>query len=219
MAELRISYLLPAASPTRAVFVTDYGLRGGELLVDGAVVLAAPSHAALQQGVVGALRSSGQAVCARSEGDFDVRIWVDGIEAVREDAPAAFRGRAARLHAALALAASASGFVASWLYVVRARASGDAWAMKMALHMAGWHLLLTLALFPAALWGGRFGLAGVRVTALVFFAIHAAIALANLGPEAEGSAIAALNATSGLAFLATALARPPAGARRGSSGP
>jgi hypothetical protein len=107
-----------------------------------------------------------------------------------------------------ALAASLFGFIASWLYVVRARASADPWAMKMALHMAGWHLLLTLLLFPTALWGGRVASHAVRAVSWLFFLIHAAIALSNAvspAAESQGTWIALLNAASGLAFLATAV--------------
>jgi hypothetical protein len=208
MAELRLPYVLPPPHGGRAVFVTDYGLRGGRLLVDGAEVVTATTREALELGVTAVLEGPQRMVLVRAARDFDVRVWVDGEEAAREDRQRAAARRTAWLHAVLALLASACGFAASWLYVVRARTSGDAWAMKMALHMAGWHLLLTLTLFPAALFGDRIGLITVRVTSLVFFVIHAGIALANLGPEADSGAIAFLNAASGVAFLWTAMARP-----------
>jgi len=208
MPERSLSFVLPDPGG-RATFVTDYGLRGGRLVIDGSEVLAAPSQEALQRGVSAALVAPDRHVVVRAADDFDVRIWVDGVEARREDEARSSTGGSSALHAILALVASACGFAASWLYVVRARAFGDPWSMKMALHMAGWHALLTLTLFPGALFGNRLGLIVVRLTCLVFFAIHVGIALANLGPEAESGAIAILNAASGLAFLATAIARGP----------
>ena len=209
MPERSLSFVLPRPAGERATFFTDFGLRGGRLVVDGSEVLAASSREALQRGVRAALADPERQVLVRAAGDFDVRIWVDGVEARREDEARSTTGGRSALHAILALVASACGFAASWLYVVRARAAGDPWSMKMALHMAGWHALLTLTLFPGALFGNRLGLIVVRITCLVFFAIHVGIALANLGPEAESGAIAILNAASGLAFLATAIAPAP----------
>jgi hypothetical protein len=208
MAELRFDYLLPAPDHGSATFVTDYGLRGGRLLVGGAVVLEATSRADLERGVRCTFGSPEHLFEVRSASAYDVRLWLDGVEAARGDAARAAR-RAAWIHAGLALVASACGFAASWVYVVRARAAVDPWAMKMALHMAAWHLLLTLTLFPAAAWGGRAGVGAVRLTSLVFALIHVGIAASNTGAEAASGPIAALNAASGLAFLATAILRPP----------
>src|SRR5262245_19420098 len=143
MAELRIAFRLPTS---RALFVSDYGLRGGCLLVDGATLLEAPSHESLVAGV------SVDRFTLRAPDGFDVRLWLDGEEVPREDRLRAPTSRAAWIHALLALAGSAFGLIASALYVGRAGASGDPWAMKMALHMAAWHLLLTLTLFPASAW-------------------------------------------------------------------
>jgi hypothetical protein len=216
MAELRIDFVLPRAAPSRAVFVTDYGLRGGRLLVADQIVVEAASRDALARGVTAVLERTGQRVEVRALDDFDVQVTLDGEPAVRADRASTETRRAAWLHAVLALGASACGFAASFLYVVRARVAADPWAMKMAVHMAGWHLLLTIALFPAAVWGGRFGRHAVRATALLFFLIHLGIALANGGAsgEAHASLIAALNAASGLLFLATTLAPAPSAPRR-----
>ena len=75
--------------------------------------------------------------------------------------------------------------------------------------MAGWHLLLTLTLFPASVWGQRTGIRVVQGVSLMVFLIHAGIAIANLGPPEPGEPtdawIASLNAASGLLFLVTAL--------------
>jgi hypothetical protein len=214
MAELRIDFVLPSPSPARAVFVTDYGLRGGRLFVGDEVVIDAPSREALARGVSTVLANTGERVEVRAAGDFDVQVSIDGRDLLRAGADE--RRRAAWIHGVLALLASACGFAASWLYLVRARVALDAWAMKMAVHMAGWHLLLTLALFPAAVWGGRFGRHAVRATALLFFLIHVGIALSNGAArgEAHADAIALLNALSGLFFLATLLAPAPLGAAR-----
>ena len=65
------------------------------------------------------------------------------------------------LHAWIALTGSVLGFVASYLYVGRAQTFSDQWAMQMAIHMAGWHLLLALTLFPASVWGQRPGIRSV----------------------------------------------------------
>jgi hypothetical protein len=73
----------------------------------------------------------------------------------------------------------------------------------MGLHMAGWHLLLTLTLFPASVWGQRIGIRVVQAVSLVFFLIHAGIATANL--DMADPAIAVLNALSGLLFGAATL--------------
>jgi hypothetical protein len=205
MAELRIAYLMPNASHQRAVFVTDYGLRGGRLVVGDDVVVEAHDHEELARGVSAALPATGELVEVRASDDFDVFVRVGGAEALREDRIAEGRRRATWIHGGVSLGGSACGFAASWLYVLRARAAADPWAMKMAIHMAAWHLLLTLALFPAAVWGGRFGRHAVRGTALVFFFIHVGIAMANGGTaEEQGGWIAVLNAASGLLFLATA---------------
>jgi hypothetical protein len=109
------------------------------------------------------------------------------------------------LHASVALAGSALGLAASAFYVRRSQVLADPWAMKMAIHMAGWHLLLTLTLFPASVWGQRPGIRVVQSVSLIFFLIHAGIGIANLigpGSSADGGWIAALNGASGLAFLA-----------------
>lgn len=114
--------------------------------------------------------------------------------------------RSAWIHGGLALAGSFAGFAAGALYLARAHAADDAWALKMAVHMAAWHLLLTLTLFPASVWGGRTGIRTVQFASLVFFAIHAGIAIANVGSPpgvAYGPWIALLNAASGLLFAAS----------------
>ncbi len=201
MAELRIAFRLPPRNE-RAELVTDYGLRGGTLLVDGRVV--ARDRAALGSGVRGALGSRSLTLFA--DGADEVRLFVDGREAPREERLRAPTSRSAWIHAWLALSGSALGFLASWLYLRRARASGDPWAMKMAVHMAAWHLMLTLTLFPASVWGQRLGIRAVQLAALVFFAIHAGIGIDNaLAPAGDGPLIALLNGASGLAFLITVL--------------
>lgn len=122
--------------------------------------------------------------------------------------PAPSIARASWIHASLSLAASAFGFVAGYLYVVRSGEGADPWAMKMALHMAGWHLLLVLTLFPTTLLGGRAGVRTVQAASAVFFAIHLAIASSNTDPASltgVGPWIAAFNAVSAICFLAAAV--------------
>jgi hypothetical protein len=191
---LEVAFRLPLQGAPRAVFASDFGLRGGRLTVDGNLVLAVDSRAALERGMVVPL---GHARLTLRTLDDEVRLWVDGVEAPREDRLRAPTSRSAWVHACMALAASAFGFIASWLYIGR----GDAWSTKMALHMAAWHLLLTLTLFPASVWGQRVGIRAVQLAALVFFCIHLGIAIANIAAPMDGIAI--LNAASGMAFLAT----------------
>ena len=208
MAERRIAFVLPLPDRPRAQIVTDYTLSRGEVLLDGRVLLALDSRDAMLRGASTLLPGTQHTIDLRVDDDEDPRLALDGVDAPREDELAAPTSRSALLHGVIALAASAFGFVASWLYVLRARASGDAWAMKMAWHMAAWHLLLTLTLFPASVWGQRMGIRAVQASSLVFFCIHAGIAVSNaVSPPslAEGPWIAVLNAASGLAFLAAVI--------------
>jgi len=117
--------------------------------------------------------------------------------------------RSAWTHAVLALTGSGAGFVASYLYLLKAQALQSDWALKMGYHMAGWHLLLTFTLFPASVWGQRIGIRSVQLVSLLFFFIHAGIALANIGPHdptnPDDPSIAFFNALSGLLFLIAAI--------------
>ncbi len=203
MAERRIVFRLPVPGLPRAVFVTDYGLRHGHLLVDDAIVLDAPSPEALAEGVSTMLPGLGSRVTVRASQD-DVLLSVDGVEARREDHLRAPISRSAWIHGLIALAGSGFGFVASYLYVLRARALEDPWSMRMAWHMAAWHLLLTLTLFPASVWGQRPGIRAVQAASLLFFAIHVGLGFANIDVSnqgAEGPWIALFNTSSGFAFL------------------
>ena len=204
MAEQRITFRLPVAGAPQAIFVTDYGLRRGRLIVDGTVILDVPSRKDLADGVSAKLAGNAATVALQAT-DGDVQLWVDGIAARREDALRAPSSRSAWIHGWIALGGSAFGLVASYLYVLRATTLGDAWSMRMAMHMAAWHLLLTLTLFPASVWGQRGGIRAVQGTSLVFFAIHVAIAFSNARASSEiveGASIAFFNAASGLMFLA-----------------
>jgi hypothetical protein len=207
MAEHTIAFRLPRPGLPRALFVTDYSLRRGRLLVDGAVVLDAPSHEQLLRGVSASLPGSEQQRITVQAVDGEVHLLLDGVEVRPEEQLRAPTSRSAWIHGFIALGGSAFGFIASYLYVLRADALGDPWPMRMALHMAAWHLLLTLTLFPASVWGQRIGIRAVQATSLVFFAIHVGIALSNAGAAevAESEWIAILNAASGLAFLAAVL--------------
>jgi hypothetical protein len=203
MAEWRLAYRLPMPGSPRVVFVTDYGLRRGQLLFGASVIVEVSSRGALVEGVSGELPGTGRRVTVRAA-DGEPIVSLDGIDASREDRGRAPVSRSAWVHGWIALAGSAFGFAASYLYVLRARALDDAWSMKMAWHMAAWHLLLTLTLFPASVWGQRAGIRAVQMTSLVFFAIHLGLAGANAEASAfahEAWAIAVLNAASGAAFL------------------
>jgi hypothetical protein len=203
MAEWRIAFRLLGRGSPRAVFVTDYGLSRGRLLIEDTIVVDAPSRAALASGVSAELPGSGERVTVRLSDD-DLGVWIDGVRARREDELRAPSSRSAWLHGWIALLASAFGFIASYLYVLRARALQDPWSMRMAWHMAAWHLLLTLTLFPASVWGQRIGIRAVQGVSALFFAIHVGIGLANVdgfGDPGHGPWVALLNAASGLAFL------------------
>ena len=197
-----IAYRLPTGDLPRAVVETDYSWSSARLLVDGVPVLAPGSRSALEAGAVTVYRGLELAL-QLSGGELD--LTYDGHPAIREDRMGARTARAAWLHGYVALAASFFGFVASYLYLERARALDDAWSLKMAIHMAGWHLLLTLTLFPASVWGQRPGIRAVQGMSLLFFFIHVGIALANTVPASAELPIAILNAASGLCFAAAVL--------------
>ena len=203
MAERTVTFRLPLPRFPRAIFVTDYGLRKGQVLIDGTVVLAADSRAALLEGVSAVLPGTDRLLTVQAVDD-DVCLAIDGVAARREDHLGAPTSRSAWAHGWIALAGSAFGFVASYLYLVRAQVLDDAWSLRMAMHMAAWHLLLTLTLFPASVWGQRLGIRAVQATSLLFFFIHVGIALSNAAAPGEGQDggwVALLNAASGLAFL------------------
>lgn len=210
MAELERAYLLPLPGWPRAVFCSAYGYDGAELRVADAVVLRTSTRADLEAGVHERLpRSSAEvAMCLapNERGTPIVRVTVDGRPALEEGAVRARPTPSVWIHASIALAASAAGFVASYVYLLRAAAQEGDWALKMARHMAGWHLLLVVTLFPASVWGQRVGIRAVQWTSALFFAIHAGIAIANLGADTatdHGSAIALFNGLSGVFFLAS----------------
>ena len=211
MAEVELGFLLPLPGWPRAVFESDYAYAGGRLVLDGVEVLRASSRAALETGVHGRLSACDAGIemrLRRNEGGTAaVDVLVDGAPARREETLRARPSRSAWIHACLALAASAAGFVASWLYLLRAAQEQGDWALKMANHMAGWHLLLTFTLFPASVWGQRMGIRVVQIVSLLFFCIHAGIAVANLaaGGGGHSGAIAVFNAASGVFFLAAAV--------------
>ena len=209
MAEQRIVFRMPLPGWPRAVFASDYGFRGGKLMSEGAVILSADSHAALCLGIdvdAPELDAHLRLVLGNKGGDDpNLALFVNGVAAPLEEELQAPTSRSALIHGGIALLGSLFGFVASGLYWEKAREQGDLWALKMAVHMAGWHLLLTLTLLPASVWGQRLGIRAVQAASLVFFLIHVGIALANTGDAASTEGIAVLNATSGLAFLAAVI--------------
>jgi hypothetical protein len=201
---LEIAFRLPLDGWPRAVFQSDYGYRGGRLLLDGAQVLQARSREALEMGVDGTANGARVAMKLEDDGGMPaLEVTVGGIQARREGRIWASPTRSAWLHALLALGGSAAGFAASWFYLVKADALHDDWARKMGQHTAGWHLLLTFTLFPLSVWGQRGGIRAVQLVSLVFFCIHAGMTLANSDLGDPG--IAFFNALSGVLFLASVL--------------
>lgn len=201
---LRIAFRLPVPGWPRAIFQSDFGYRDAHVEVDGAQVLRARSRDELERGVTGPLEASDAPIAMHlvpGGGARAVRIFVGDREAIREDRVWARPTRSAWIHGVIALLGSGAGFAASYFYLLEAEALHSPWALKMALHTAGWHLLLTLTLFPASVWGQRAGIRVVQAVSVVFFFIHAGIALANSGPET--AAIAFFNAMSGVLFLAS----------------
>jgi hypothetical protein len=212
VAELEVAFRLPLDGWPRAVFESDYAYDGGRLVVDAHTVVRAHTREQLESGICGNLPMTGADVAVRLVADRRLpalQVWIDGQPAVREDALRARPTRSAWVHACLALAASAAGFTASYLYLMKAHVLDSEWSLKMANHMAGWHLLLTFTLFPASVWGQRVGIRSVQWVSLLFFCIHAGIALANLGASdstnPDDTWIALWNGVSGLCFLAAAV--------------
>lgn len=208
----RIVFLLPRPGWPTAVFESDFAYRGGRLLIGDTVALEAATRAQLEQGVARVPPGETDEFAMRLDAADSrprVSVTVGRRAARREDELRMRPSRSAWIHACQALAGSAAGFAASALYLHKAALLGSDWALKMGNHMAGWHLLLTCTLFPASVWGQRTGIRAVQATSLLFFLIHAGIALANLGPAAPGDpndpSIAVLNALSGVLFLVTAL--------------
>ncbi len=209
MSEIEINFLLPLPGWPRARLGCEFTYENARLEVEGATVLRAATRKELERGVSAVLLPSAAMILLRldvSEGGAPLwRLSVDGKPARREDELRARPTRSAWIHATIALAASAAGFVASYLYLLRATADATGWSLKMANHMAGWHLLLTFTLFPASVWGRRVGIRSVQFVSLVFFLIHVGIALANLGSAEgeghQGGGIALFNALSGVFFL------------------
>lgn len=208
----QIVFRLPTGDWPEATYEGPFGFDGGQLVMGGERVLRAHSRADLERGVEGTLPRTGLRIAmhlVREGHGSNVVVTVDGKPALRQDRLRARATGSAWLHAVLALGGSAAGFVASYLYLQRSELLHSEWALKMGNHMAGWHLLLTFTLFPASVWGGRVGIRAVQWIALLFFLIHAGIAVANLGPgdaaEPGDGAIALLNALSGVLFLATAI--------------
>jgi hypothetical protein len=200
VATLEIPFRLPLPGWPRAVVVTNFSYRGGALRIGGREVAVAESRDDLEAGASG--RFDGAEVTVQlvaRDGAPRVVVDVDGRAAVPEKDLRAPPSRPAWVHAFLALAASFAGFVASYLYLRRASAFDDPWSLKMAWHMAAWHLLLTFTLFPASVWGQRVGIRIVQLVSFVFFGIHAGIAGANVGSTNPG--IALFNGASGALFL------------------
>ena len=207
--ELSTAFRLPLADWPRAIFETNYRFDGGRLSVEDRAVLDVPSRERLLAGSTTTLAGGAQIEVRllEQDGSDHLVIFVDGKEAPRESALSAKPTRSAWTHAVIALLGSAAGFIAGYLYLVKAQALESPWALKMAYHTAGWHLLLTLTLFPASVWGQRPGIRSVQVVSFIFVCIHVGIAIANgAAPDSlHDGPIAVLNALSGLLFLASVI--------------
>jgi hypothetical protein len=199
---MELVYRLPIAGWPRATFKSGFGYENARLTVDGARVLLAGTREDLEAGVEGELRGGGPIAMRLTEGGL--AIVAGGKHALREDRIFARPTRSAWIHAFIALGASAAGFTASAFYLARSSALekldplSSVWAHKMGIHTLGWHLLLTLSLFPASVWGQRWGIRSVQVVSLVFCFIHAGIAAANA--DMSDTSIAVFNALSGVLF-------------------
>lgn len=197
---------LPLADWPAAVVESDYAFGSTKLVVDGRELLRAETRTQLRDGVRTAFGDHDLRMrLDESDDGADIVVELDGRRALEESSLRPPVCPSVRRHALIALAASAAGFIASYLYLERAWAMDSVWALKMAYHMAGWHLLLTFVLAPASLLFGRIGIRSVQVTSALFFLIHLGIAVANaLDPSSlhHGGAIAVWNALSGLFFLA-----------------
>lgn len=203
------NFVLPDRNLTRVCFESDYEFRSTRVRIAEREILELANPQELDRGTTLTSVSLGGAtleVRRRMDGAIPIiDIFLAGESATPEDELSAYTARAAWIHAFQALAASAAGFVASAIYLSKSQDSGSLHEFKMAYHMAAWHLLLTLTLFPASVWGGCFGIRFVQTTSALFFLIHAGIAAANLStfnsPEAADPAIALWNAVSGFFFL------------------
>src|SRR5690242_5615788 len=134
---LSIAFRLPVEGWPRALFQSDFGFRGADLVIDGATVLAAGSREALEQGVEGALAPGGAAIAMQlveRRGVLGPLVTVAGEEALREDKLSAKPSRSAWIHAIIALLGSAAGFASSYVYLLKAQAMNSAWALKMGQH-------------------------------------------------------------------------------------
>ncbi len=203
------AYRLPLAGWPRVVFESDYAFRDGRLMAGEDELARVATRGELERGVTAYLPGFSEPlriVLARDGAVDRLRLRVAGREALKESELAAPASRSAWIHAFLALGASAAGFAAGYVYLFRAEADASVHALKMAYHMAAWHLLLTLTLFPSSVWGQRAGIRAVQLVSLLFFFIHAGIAAANVGTVDIGDStdlwIATWNAVSGLLFLA-----------------
>jgi hypothetical protein len=212
VSELVLHFRLPAAGWPRATFRGDHAHRRGRLFVGDELIVDAPARADLERGVHGRLPGDTREVelrVVREGATPRVLVHLDGVAALEESQMRIPASRSAWIHALLALAASAAGFIAGYLYLGRAAelavaSAQSVHATKMAVHMAGWHLLLTFTLLPASVWGQRAGIRAVQGVSLLFFLIHAGIALANTGEAVVAGAfwIGFWNAASGAFFFA-----------------
>ena len=211
VARRTLTFRLPLAGEPRARFETDWRFHGGRLMLDGRALVVAHTRQELTLGVEAAFAEGTLTVIlVERDGEDDLEVRFGDARAVVETSVTLKATRSAWIHAWIALAGSVAGFVSSVLYLHKAALLHSEWALKMGQHTLGWHLLLTLILFPSSVWGQRPGIRGVQLVSLVFFAIHFSVAIANVTGSGDATnpndaGIALTNALSGLAFLAAAL--------------
>jgi hypothetical protein len=201
---LEIAFRLPIGGFPRAVFQSDYAYTGGRLRLGERTLLEADSREALEAGVEGSL--DGAPIAMRLDVDGErkaLRLMLEGKRVQREARIFAAPSRSAWIHAFIALGASFAGFSASFFYLMKSKAQDDPWALKMGQHMAGWHLLLTLTLFPLSVWGQRLGIRSVQLASLIFFGIHVSIAMAN--SDFSEPFITIFNTISGVLFFVSVI--------------
>lgn len=204
---LETTFRLPFPGFPRVRFVTDFGFRGGALLLGDRTLVEAATRLELEEGLRATVddeHALSVRLAARHGRRPEVEMSLDGRPLAAEGAIRARPSLSAWVHAVVALVGSFAGFAASWLYLRKADLLADEWALKMGRHMAGWHLLLTLTLFPASVWGQAIGVRTVQGVSMIFFLIHAGIALANSSGVTD-IGIAVLNAVSGAFFLVATL--------------
>jgi hypothetical protein len=209
MADHELRFRLPVKGCPEVVFETNYSYAGGRLLMGEEELLVVASRQELRDGASCCFHDTDEVLFIELISDSVNRAYLvmtlGGRKALTEKELTLHPSRSTWIEASLALLASVFGLWASYRYLALFQQTGEAWPLKMACHMAGWHLLLVLTLFPAVAWGQRIGIRTAQVVSGLFALIHLGIALANffsMGEKVDTPGIAFFNAASGILFLA-----------------